>query len=440
MVQGGRPVLIVDNSADCDAVAGLLGKEGIAVKRPSSGKELEVILAEESFPLILFDPHAFDYEDLELLQLLKEKAPDAFLVILTAPNLSRLGLEALKRGADDWVEKTDEGFQRLPFLVRRLLREWEIRNHLVKLEGLVDEFMKTGKAGFVLHNGHNVLETKGMEAIGDHGLDTSSLDSIQRMMFDAHPEVMEGDSLLKIQTPKDRKSLLYRSAKIPWGKGSAQLDLFFDLTPQQERFNEQKRLAGVYRKLLEQTIRVLSRALEFKDPYTVGHQKRVARLSVAIAEELGLERDRIEGLNTAALLHDIGKGLGVPLEILNKPGRLTQAEWELVKMHPRLGFELLKEIDFPWPVAEAVLQHHERLDGSGYPQGLKGEEIILEARIIAVADVVEAMTNHRPYRPALGLDRALAEIREGSGKRYDPQVVSACLSLLQGGFSLSADD
>lgn len=184
---------------------------------------------------------------------------------------------------------------------------------------------------------------------------------------------------------------------------------------------------------LRQTLRgavdAISRAVELRDPYTAGHQRRVADLARAVAEELGLDAERVEAVRTAGSIHDIGK-LKVPAEILVKPGRLTPIEFGLVKLHPQTGFEALRPVDFPWPLAEIVLQHHERLDGSGYPAGIGGDRILLEARILAAADVVEAMASHRPYRPALGLEAALEELQRNRGRLYDGDVVDACRRVL----------
>jgi PAS domain S-box-containing protein/putative nucleotidyltransferase with HDIG domain len=180
----------------------------------------------------------------------------------------------------------------------------------------------------------------------------------------------------------------------------------------------------------EQTINALVLTLGKRDPFTTGHQQRVTKLSVAIAEELGLPQQQIEGIRLAGLLHDIGKIL-VPVELLSKPSKLTGAESDIVKTHPKGGYEILQSIEFPWPIAQIVLQHHENMDGSGYPQGLKGEDILLEARILGVADVVEAMSSHRPYRPELGLEAAAEEITNNRGVKYDPQVVDVCLRLIR---------
>jgi len=184
-----------------------------------------------------------------------------------------------------------------------------------------------------------------------------------------------------------------------------------------------------------QVIKTLSTTVELRDPYTAGHQRRVAQIAVAIAQELGLSQERQESLRIACTLHDIGK-IVVPAEILSKPGQINPLEQELVKSHSRVGYEILKEIDFPKEIADIVLQHHERLDGSGYPNGLRGDEISLEARITAVADVMEAMMSHRPYRPGLGVDKALEEIKKERGVELDAAAVDACWLLFEKGFKL----
>ncbi|MBI2960891.1 MAG: GAF domain-containing protein [Betaproteobacteria bacterium] len=187
------------------------------------------------------------------------------------------------------------------------------------------------------------------------------------------------------------------------------------------------------RKSLEDSIQAIAATVEMRDPYTAGHERRVGDLAAAIAREMGLADDRIHGIRLAASIHDLGK-INVPAEILAKPGKLTNIEYLLIKTHAQAGYEILKDIEFPWPIAAIVWQHHERLDGSGYPQGLKDGEILLEARIMAVADVVEAMASHRPYRPSLGIEAALAEIERGrAAAAYDPAAVDACLRLFREG-------
>ena len=169
-------------------------------------------------------------------------------------------------------------------------------------------------------------------------------------------------------------------------------------------------------------------ASEMQDPYASGHQRRVAQLSCAIAEQMGFSPDRVEGMKIMGYLHDVGK-VAIPSEILNKMGLLTIVECNVVKTHPQLGYDLLKDIEFPWPVAQAILQHHERWNGSGYPAGLIGEDIIIEARILSVADVVEAMVSPRPYGVAVGIEKALEEVYKEAGVLYDSHIVDASLKL-----------
>ncbi|MHB8896684.1 MAG: HD domain-containing phosphohydrolase [Candidatus Geothermincolia bacterium] len=184
------------------------------------------------------------------------------------------------------------------------------------------------------------------------------------------------------------------------------------------------------RSAAEATVSALAAVAERRDPYTAGHQQRVSQLATAIAAEMNLPEDQIEGIRIAGILHDTGKVV-IPGEILSKPSRLSEFEFGIIKTHPRVDSEIVEGIAFPWPVARTVLQHHERIDGSGYPNGIKGDDILLEARILAVADVVEAMSSHRPYRPALGIAKALDEIESGKGKIYDPDVVEACQTLFR---------
>lgn len=183
-------------------------------------------------------------------------------------------------------------------------------------------------------------------------------------------------------------------------------------------------------KSMEGTINALASALEMRDPYTAGHQRHVAELTVAIARDMSVPDYDIKGLRLASLIHDIGK-IQVPSEILSKPGKLTEFEYGLIKTHSQAGYDIMKNIEFPWPIADIVHQHHERLDGSGYPQGLKGDDILPQAKIMAVADVVEAMSSHRPYRPALGIDEALEEIASKKGILYDDDVANSCIRLFK---------
>jgi PAS domain S-box-containing protein len=225
---------------------------------------------------------------------------------------------------------------------------------------------------------------------------------------------------------------------IEYGGEPAVQAVFVDITDQKQAESELRESYEVVRKTLLGTVDALAAAVEKRDPYTAGHQRRVSDLATAVAREMGLPPDQTSAIHIAAMVHDVGK-IYVPAEILSKPSKLTEIETTMIRTHPQAGFDVLKTVDFPWPVAEIVLQHHERLNGSGYPRSLAGDEICLEARILAAADVVEAMVSHRPYRPAYSLERALEEIVAHRGVLYDPDVVDTMVKLLtENGYELKS--
>jgi len=195
----------------------------------------------------------------------------------------------------------------------------------------------------------------------------------------------------------------------------------------------EKELKQSYKKLqkfIEGTAHIIMEIVEIRDPYLTGHQQRVSQLATAIAQEMKLPQDKIEGVRFASLVHDVGK-VNLPTEIVSKLNKLSEVEFNLIKNHPRIGYEILKKVDFPWPIAEIVFQHQEKIDGSGYPRRLKGVEILIEAKILGVANVVEAMSSSRSYRPAISVDESLAEISKNKNILFDPEVVDACLRLFK---------
>jgi PAS domain S-box-containing protein/putative nucleotidyltransferase with HDIG domain len=248
--------------------------------------------------------------------------------------------------------------------------------------------------------------------------------------FKSHAEKREPFTFLETSRQrKDGKVIVMETSGVPFFGGDGKLlgyrGIGRDITNRKNVERELEKSVKKLEKTMEATIQAISYTMETRDPYTTGHQKRVTQLACAIAKEMGLAAWQIDGIRVAGLLHDIGK-IAVPTEILSKPGKLSDIEFSMIKAHPKVGFDILKNVEFEWPIARVVVQHHERLDGSGYPYGIRGKDILQEARVLAVADVVEAMSSHRPYRAALGIEKALAEVARGEGTLYDPEVARAC--------------
>ncbi|MBE0568358.1 MAG: PAS domain S-box protein [Deltaproteobacteria bacterium] len=267
-----------------------------------------------------------------------------------------------------------------------------------------------------------------------HKVTTTDPENLKRI-YDAWEKLEAGAPNVTYRVPLIRKDgvtieLELHAKRIDWDGRPADIVIVDDIT---ERRNQEDRIAGYVQRLedsMKSTLRAISHMLEMRDPYTAGHESRVGLIARDIAREMGWPEDRCAFLEMIGLVHDIGK-IAVPSEILTKPGKLKQHEMALVHDHAQAGYEILKDVPFPVPVAEIIGQHHERMDGTGYPEGLKGEEILLEARILAVADVLETISSFRPYRPAHGLDVALAELNRNRGTLYDPDVVDAALRLFE---------
>ncbi|MBU0545095.1 MAG: PAS domain S-box protein [Proteobacteria bacterium] len=264
------------------------------------------------------------------------------------------------------------------------------------------------------------------------------------MVLGRHIKRMKGEELPHVYSFR----IIHKEGNIIWGElnvvlinwkdKAATLNFLSDITERRQVEEQLQQTLESLRRSFDTTIQVMISAIEIRDPYTSGHQIRSANIARAIAKEMDFSQDIIEAIRMAGPIHDIGK-LSVPAEILSKPGRLTDIEFSLIKQHTLKGYEMLKDVESPWPLAEIVYQHHERMDGSGYPRGLKGEEILMEARILSVADVVEAMASHRPYRAGLGIDAALNEIEKNRRIFYDNTVADACLRLFrEKGFKLEA--
>jgi PAS domain S-box-containing protein/putative nucleotidyltransferase with HDIG domain len=324
-------------------------------------------------------------------------------------------------------------------IIQRRLTEETLKASEKKFRTLVD---LANEAIVIAQDGlFKFVNAKGLELFGIPGGDILE-ESISRfihpddraMVMERHRKRLTGEEAPPLYTYRlvdasgHEKLVELRAVLTEWNGRPATLNFLTDLT---ERRRVEANIRESYDKLqktMEGIIQVIASTVDIRDPYTAGHQNRVSKLAGSIAETMGLPLGCIEGIHMAGLIHDLGK-ISVPAEILSKPGKLTNFEFEIIKSHPEVGYNILKPIDFPWPIATIVVQHHERIDGSGYPRGLAGNDILIEAKIIGVADVVEAMASHRPYRPALGIDVALGEITKNRGILYDGDVVAACLDL-----------
>jgi len=448
-------LLVEDDPAHAEAVKCAFLDSGMKTKLEVAGSLLEYRRRVAAHPphIAIMDLNLPDGHAIEALSSQPEDRPFPILLI-TGFGDERVAVEAMKAGAIDYVVKSSEAFAAMPRTVERALREWNLLQERKRAEDARSQaeenfrrYMDESPMGIhivspkgeTLYANRAILDIYGFKDIEE----LRSTPVKNRYTPDSYAEFqirrkkrMNGeDSPFKYEisiirkTGEIRRLEVYRK-EILWN-GQKQFEAIYqDIT--ERRKSEEKLLSTLdsLRKAIDGTIRVLSLAVEKRDPYTAGHQKRVADLARAIGQEMGLAKERLEGLGLAGIIHDVGK-ISIPAEILSKPGPLTENEYMLIQEHPQIGHDILSDIDFSYPIAKIVLQHHERMNGSGYPAGLKGDDILLEARILAVSDVVEAMASHRPFRPALGIDAALEEIDKSKGVLYDSDVAAACLKLFR---------
>jgi len=439
-------VLIVDDDASLSkTLCDILRAEGYA---PVAAGEGETALGrvEEEKPLVaVVDLRLPDMDGLRVMEEIKKRSPGTECIVLTGYASQASAIEAINLGAYSYVQK--------PYDVQQLLvtirRAWEKRTADRALQDSEERYRE------LVENASDVIYTHDLE-----GHFTSSNPAGSRVYGYTVQEILQlniaqivDPEYLSVAEENIRRKLegleetgpyelvTHRKDGEPvWVEVSTRLvskdgvpveieGIARDVTERKLAEQERERSLSRLRRTLDQTVYALAAAVEMRDPYTAGHQRRVADLATGIAEEMKLPEDRIRGIRMAGLIHDVGK-IHIPAEILSKPTRLTEAEWSMIKVHPQAGYDILKDIEFPWPVARIVLQHHERVNGSGYPQGLSDKKILLEARILGVADVVEAMASHRPYRPAHAVKEALKEIEENKGVLYDTQAVDACVRVV----------
>lgn len=450
-----RVLMLEDTPTDAELAMRELRKAGIAFTSMRVDRRDAFVRAIDEFhpDIILSDYKLPDFNGMDALEIVERDHPEIPVVMVTGALSDIEAVELIHAGARDYVLK--DRLARLAPAVQRALAaeqsarernaaEKALRESEAKFRALVestsDWIWEINAQNVYTYSSPQVYVLLGYrveEVIGKTPFDLMPPDEAEhvRERFNAIAAERRSFHLLEnANLHKDGRMIFLETSGAPMfdamGGFTGYRGIDRDITERKETERERLANAAKLEQLLLQTIEAIAATVEARDPYTAGHQQRVAVLARAIARELGISEDKLHGLYLAASIHDLGK-IRIPAEILSKPGKLNQVEFELIKTHPQAGYDIIKDLQFPWSIAQMVLQHHERLNGSGYPQGLKAEQILLEARILAVADVVEAMSSHRPYRPGLGLDSALEEIARQRGVLYDPAVVDSCIALFR---------
>ena len=454
-------VLMVEDSED-DAVLLLrtLKRSGYepAARRVQSADEMALALADGTWDIIFCDYHMPGFSGLDAIALLKMMALDIPLIVVSGAIGEETALDCIHRGASDYIMKGN--LARLGLAVERTLEKKDMRERQRKaevqredalealrqsenkyrtiLESIGEGYYESDLKGNITFFNNALCEIWGYPEEELMGLNNQTYTDVPtaKKLYRAHNRVYRTGEPGRmfdyeiIQKDKTRRHVQSSFAllKDTDGKAVGFRGLVRDITELKQMDKERQESLERLHKSLGATINAVAGMVESRDPYTAGHQRRVADLADAIAREMRLEESRIEGLRMAGMIHDLGK-IAIPSEILTKPTKLTQVEYQIVQTHAQSGYDILKDIDFPWPIARMVLEHHERIDGSGYPNHRSDGDILMESKILAIADVLEAMASHRPYRPSLGIAPALDEIAKNKGILYDDDVADVCLKL-----------
>ncbi len=444
-------VLIVDDSED-DGLLLLrkLKKGGYSptYEQVDTAEAMSKALDKQTWDVILCDNSMPGFNAFSALELYKDKRLDLPFIIVSGTIADETAVVAMKAGVHDYIMKSN--LARLSSAIDRELREaknrQERRNTVIQLrkseekyrtlfEDSKDAIYLNDKEGGLINFNRSTLDLFGYSREEMLGINTKDVfvnpDEYGRWQEEIAQKgsVREFEVKLRKKDGTEIDCLITSTVRLARDKSVIGYQgIIRDISELVSNRKQLEKTLKELRKALGGTIEAMALTVETRDPYTAGHQRRVSNLARAIATEMGVSEDQIQGIRLAGVIHDVGK-ISVPGEILSKPGKIGANEFGIIKEHPRVGYNILKTVDFPWPIAQIVLQHHERMDGSGYPDGISGDNILIEARILAVADVVEAMASHRPYRAALGIDLALNEISKNRGSSYDSKVVDACLRL-----------
>ncbi len=444
-------VLIVDDSEDDGLLLVRNLKNGgfnPSYEQMDTAEAMSKALDNQTWDVILCDNSMPGFDASSALELYKDKGLDLPFIIVSGTIADETAVAAMKAGAHDYIMK--DNLARLSSAIDRELREaknrQERRNAEIQLKKSEEKYrtlFEDSRDAIYINNEKGELIDFNLSTLEIFGYSREEMLGINTKAVFVNP-----DEYGRLQDEIAQKGSVREFRVKLRKKDGTEMDCLITSTARHARDKSKLGYQGIIRdiselvsgrKQIEKTLNELRKALggtieamaltvETRDPYTAGHQRRVSNLARGIATEMGVSKDQIQGVRMAGVIHDIGK-ISVPGEILSKPGKISQNELGIIKEHPQVGYNILKTVDFPWPIAQIVLQHHERMNGSGYPNGISGENILLEARILAVADVVEAMASHRPYRAAIGINFALEEISKNRGSFYDSKVVDACLRL-----------
>jgi PAS domain S-box-containing protein len=445
-----RVLLVDDDPDDRDLVARCLRPDfgEMEITHAHNTATYDAAVSGEPFNIVITDFHLGWSDGLAVLRTVKARWADCPVIMFTGTGNEEIAVEAIKAGLDDYIVKAPRHFSRLSVAVRSILARSRERRELNDAEARIHELFngvpvglyRLSPRGDILDANPYLLSLMGISDpnevhtlnFGDFFVDglyyaewLRRLDE-QRVVSRFRAQWRRRDGITV--WVECGAHVVAERGKIAHYEGSVE-----DVTDRVRAELEAERSFYQMRRAVDGTVQAISSLSEWRDAYTAGHQQRVAQLAVQIAERMSIDTVQRETVRIAAQLHDIGK-VAVPLDILSKPNRLNEYEYGLVRLHPQVGHDILQHINLPWPVAKVVLQHHCRLDGTGYPTGFRGDAISMEARILTVADVVEAMSSHRPYRAALGVDAALREITEHIGSRFDGDVVKVCREIFAEGF------
>ncbi|MEE9914172.1 MAG: PAS domain S-box protein [Deltaproteobacteria bacterium] len=450
-----KVLMVEDLEDDALLLIRTLRKSGYepASERVQTADDMSFALLSQPWDMILCDYHMPGFSGIDAIALLKKLNLDIPLVIVSGAIGEETALDCIHRGASDYIMKGN--LARLGLAVKRELENKAMRvkrkqdeealraseeRYRTILENIEDGYYEADMAGnFIFFNNalSRIWGYPKEELMGMNSRQYTDSESGRRL-YHAHKKVYETDKPVRLFDyeiiRKDNTRRIVQSSFTLLKDSGDQVigyrGIVRDITELKQMEKERQKSLEQLRTSLEATIHAMAVTVESRDPYTAGHQRRVADLAYAIARDLNLDSHRMDGLRMASTIHDLGK-ISIPAEILTKPTKLTNIEYEIVRTHAQAGYDILKDIDFPWPIARIVLEHHERMDGSGYPNHLKEGDILLESKILAVADVVEAMASHRPYRPSLGTELALDEIVRNRGRLYEGAIVDICLRLFK---------